>query len=104
MKAADDAFQRELVRAYGENNAGDARYKTQHDDEAVQKAGDAFVAASNAWREAVRDARQTVASQEATMQVPQQTDQAEAWMLKHVELGTVGRALEGATLEQKIGR
>ena len=34
------------------------------------------------------------------MQVPQQTDQAEAWMLKHVELGTVGRALEGATLEQ----
>ncbi|ADP19882.1 MULTISPECIES: zincin-like metallopeptidase domain-containing protein [Pseudomonadota] len=100
MKAADDAFQRELVRAYGENNAGDARYKTQHDDEAVQKAGDAFVAASNAWREAVRDARQTVASQEATMQVPQQTDQAEAWMLKHVELGTVGRALEGATLEQ----
>jgi len=100
MKAADDAFQRELVRAYGENNAGDARYKTQHDDEAVQKAGDASVAASNAWREAVRDARQTVASQEATMQVPQQTDQAEAWMLKHVELGTVGRALEGATLEQ----
>ncbi|HQE40791.1 MAG TPA: zincin-like metallopeptidase domain-containing protein [Zoogloea sp.] len=100
MKAADDAFQRELVRAYGENNAGDARYKTQHDDEAVQKAGDAFVAASNAWREAVRDARQTVASQEATMQVPQQTDQAEAWMLKHVELGTVGRALQGATLEQ----
>ena len=88
------------MRAYGENNAGDARYKTQHDDEAVQKAGDAFVAASNAWREAVRDARQTVASQEATMQVPQQTDQAEAWMLKHVELGTVGRALEGATLEQ----
>ncbi|WP_241754009.1 zincin-like metallopeptidase domain-containing protein [Xanthomonas translucens] len=26
--------------------------------------------------------------------------EAEAWMLKHIELGTVGRALEGATLEQ----
>jgi antirestriction protein ArdC/phage/plasmid primase-like uncharacterized protein len=93
-------FQSELVRAYGESNAGDARYKTQHDDEAVQKAGDAFVAASNAWHEAVRDARQTVAIQEAAMQAPQQPDQAEAWMLKHVEQGTVGRALEGASLEQ----
>lgn len=38
--------------------------------------------------------------QEAKMQAPEQTDQAEAWMLKHVELGTVGRALEGASLEQ----
>ncbi len=38
--------------------------------------------------------------QEAKMQAPEQIDQAEAWMLKHVELGTVGRALEGASLEQ----
>ncbi|MDK3025121.1 zincin-like metallopeptidase domain-containing protein [Cupriavidus taiwanensis] len=38
--------------------------------------------------------------QEAKMQAPGQIDQAEAWMLKHVELGTVGRALEGASLEQ----
>ena len=44
MKAADEAFQRELVRAYGEDNAGDARYKPRLDDEAVQMAGDAFVA------------------------------------------------------------
>jgi putative DNA primase/helicase len=35
--------------------------------------------------------------QEAKMQAPEQTDQAEAWMLKHVELGTEGRALEGAS-------
>jgi putative DNA primase/helicase len=35
--------------------------------------------------------------QEAKMQAPEHT---EAWMLKHVELGTVGRALEGASLEQ----
>lgn len=38
--------------------------------------------------------------QEAKMQAPQQTDQTEAWVLKHVEQGTVGRALEGASLEQ----
>uniref|UniRef100_UPI003F5D4FF8 zincin-like metallopeptidase domain-containing protein n=1 Tax=Xanthomonas oryzae TaxID=347 RepID=UPI003F5D4FF8 len=38
--------------------------------------------------------------QEAKMQAPEQIDQAESWMLKHVELGTVGRALEGASLEQ----
>lgn len=35
--------------------------------------------------------------QETKMQAPEQT---EAWLLKHVELGTVGRALEGASLEQ----
>ena len=41
--------------------------------------------------------------QEAKMQAHEQheqTDQAEARMLKHVKLGTVGRALEGASLEQ----
>jgi putative DNA primase/helicase len=39
--------------------------------------------------------------QEAEMQTPEQTaNQAEVWMLKHVELGTVGRALEGASLTQ----
>lgn len=58
MKAADEAFQRELVRVYGEDNAGDARYKLHHDDEAVQKARVAYWVASDVWREAVREARQ----------------------------------------------
>jgi len=82
MKAADEAFQRELVRAYGEGNAGDARYKPRHDDEAVQKAGDAFVAASDTWREAVREARETVASQEASMQTPEAQNEAVATALE----------------------
>ena len=82
MKAADEAFQRELVRAYGEDNAGDARYKPRHDDEAVQKAGDAFVAASDTWREAVREARETVASQEASMQTPEAQNEAVATALE----------------------
>jgi len=82
MKAADEAFQRELVRAYGEDNAGDARYKLHHDDEAVQKAGDAFVAASDTWREAVREARETVASQEASMQTPEAQNEAVATALE----------------------
>ncbi|MCQ8780342.1 hypothetical protein NQU49_27470, partial [Escherichia coli] len=79
---ADEAFQRELVRAYGEDNAGDARYKLHHDDEAVQKAGDAFVAASDTWREAVREARETVASQEASMQTPEAQNEAVATALE----------------------
>ncbi|SDY94102.1 Antirestriction protein ArdC [Nitrosomonas halophila] len=66
-KAADEAFQRELVRAYGESNAGDDRYKISHDDQDVQTAADAFVAASKEWNEAVRVARETVSSQEAKM-------------------------------------
>jgi hypothetical protein len=70
------------VRAYGENNAGDARYKTQHDDEAVQKAGDTFVAASDAWRAAVREARETVGSQEANMQTPEAQNEAVATALE----------------------
>ncbi len=82
MKAADEAFQRELVRAYGEDNAGDARYKPRHDDEAVQKAGDAFVAASDTWREAVREARETVASQEASMQTQEAQNEAVATALE----------------------
>ena len=82
MKAADEAFQRELVRAYGEDNAADARYKLHHDDEAVQKAGDAFVVASDTWREAVREARETVASQEASMQTPEAQNEAVATALE----------------------
>ena len=53
------------MRAYGENNAGDARYKTQHDDEAVQKAGEedvVYVVAGEKYTQRVvrlgkRDAR-----------------------------------------------
>ncbi len=69
MKAADVVFQRELVRVYGEDNAGDARYMQQHEDDAVQKAGEAFVAASDAWHKAIRETKQNDSSQEGTMQV-----------------------------------
>lgn len=61
MYATDEVFKRELVRVYGKSNAGDARYRLQHEDEAVQKARDAFVAACNAYHEALRDARQVYA-------------------------------------------
>lgn len=67
MQAADDAFQRELVRVYGEQKAADARYQYTHDDPVVSQASDAFQAAANDWREAVRDARAVVAAREEKM-------------------------------------
>src|SRR5690606_36947881 len=45
---ADELFQKELVRVYGERNAGDARYMQKHDDDAVQEAKENYVAASDA--------------------------------------------------------
>jgi hypothetical protein len=66
MAAADGVYQRELVRVYGERNAGDARYRLKHDDVAVQAASKAFVAASQAWHVAVR-AAPAPAAQEQTV-------------------------------------
>jgi putative DNA primase/helicase len=66
MNSADEAFRNELVRVYGEDRAGDARYKPHHEDVDVQKAADNFVKASVAWHTAVEEAR-TKQIQEARM-------------------------------------
>lgn len=55
----------------------------------------------DAWR----DTSQTLSTQEAIMQTPQPMQaeaqlKAEAWTLKHVAQGTLGRLLEKASLEQ----
>ena len=52
MEEADNRFRHELERAYGTEEAGDARYMLSHQDAAVQKASEAFVTASNAWHQA----------------------------------------------------
>ena len=56
MAAADEAFQRELERAYGKN-AGDARYKQRHDDPGVERARSAYHKASEEWNAAANAAR-----------------------------------------------
>lgn len=57
---ADDAFQRELVRAYGSvAKAADARYRRQHADVAVQAARHAYLAAARALHEASQGGRAT---------------------------------------------
>lgn len=61
MQAADDNYQRELVRVYGEKKAGDARYQSTHADPDVQAAANAFRTASEVWRSAVAEARKTLA-------------------------------------------
>ncbi|VTU46125.1 DNA primase TraC (plasmid) [Variovorax sp. SRS16] len=60
MKAADTVLHQELLRAYGEAKAGDARYQLTHEDGAVQQAAEDFRAATGAWHEAVTAARKTV--------------------------------------------
>ena len=100
IKAADEAFQRELVRAYGEDNAGDARYKLRHDDDAVQKAGEAFRAASAAWRDAVREARLAVESEEATMATMQTPEAQTKGVIKALEAAGWTRS-EGAAIASK---
>jgi hypothetical protein len=61
--AADEAFHAELVRVYGASNAGDARYRCQHDDQRVSEAGRAKVKADERWlaemREPSLDAQET---------------------------------------------
>jgi hypothetical protein len=54
---ADDAYHAELVRVYGASKAGDARYKYQHEDAAVQAAGDAYHDAADALHNAVLELR-----------------------------------------------
>jgi len=65
-KDADDAYHRELVRVYGEKNAGDARYQQTHDDAKVQAAADDFRDATKAWRGAIDVARNTLTANATT--------------------------------------
>jgi len=57
MKAADEAYQEELVRVYGTEKAGDARYQERHQDMAAQAARENYQVAAEAWRDAVAQAR-----------------------------------------------
>lgn len=66
---ADDLYQRELVRVYGDDKAGDARYLQTHEDIEVQQAADAFHVASEQWNKAVADARKALASDNAVLNV-----------------------------------
>lgn len=68
MTATDRQLQTELIRAYGEANAGDARYRLTHEDEAVQEAAEAFRTAAAAWHAAVAEARIIVDRQPAQAQ------------------------------------
>jgi len=84
MKAADDTYQRELVRVYGEKNAGDARYQSTHDDPDVQAAANALRMASEVWRSAVADARRTLAEATRTdnkMEAPMNDKPNASWKL-----------------------
>lgn len=56
--AADDAFSRELVRAYGAANAGDARYRYTHADPAVAAAALEKVNADAALHKATTEERE----------------------------------------------
>lgn len=62
LAAADEIYQRELIRVYGDDKASDARYQLTHDDAEVQNAADAFRAASEMWHNAVAAAREKLAS------------------------------------------
>lgn len=46
---ADDVYQRELVRMYGQNQAGNKRYLLAHSDPAICAARDAKLVADEAW-------------------------------------------------------
>lgn len=61
LVAADALYESELIRVYGVDNAGDARYLQKHDDIDLQQAADAFHSASEVWHTAVADARKTLA-------------------------------------------
>ncbi|CAI10570.1 plasmid-specific DNA primase (plasmid) [Aromatoleum aromaticum EbN1] len=118
MKLADQAFQAELVRVYGEKDASERRYPLHHADPAVREAKETYTIAASQWREAMTLARQTVAERdEAQQAIPTQevsmqagpddaTDRAakavkaEAWMLGHLERGTLPGVLDTARLEQ----
>lgn len=57
---ADEVYQRELVRVYGEDKAGDARYLQKHEDPVLQQAASAFHTASEVWHSAIADARRSL--------------------------------------------
>jgi hypothetical protein len=63
-RAADDAFQAELVRVYGEKGAGDARYRVgRYDDAALQAAVERKYAADRAWLAEMDRARRAAEAQ-----------------------------------------
>lgn len=60
MQAAEENYHQELVRVYGESRANEARYQLSHEDPIVQASKEAFLAASEAWHNAINDARQSI--------------------------------------------
>ena len=54
--AADETFQAELVRVYGQLKAPDARYRFQHDDAALTAAKARKGEADEAWHKAQLEA------------------------------------------------
>lgn len=64
MKAADGAFQQELVRVYGESRAGDCRYLPRYADGELQAAKDRYVDASTLWHNALAEARRLVSDRD----------------------------------------
>lgn len=64
--AADNAYSRELIRAYGREMAGSARYYTNHNDPAVESARKTFQTLSEALRTAVTDTREFLAADDRT--------------------------------------
>lgn len=59
---AEEAFEHELVRAYGQRKAVDARYRLRHDSAAVQAAAKAFRTASESLHAAFVEARRTTST------------------------------------------
>lgn len=59
---AEATYEKHLARVYGKRNAATARYQLHHEDEAVREAREAFVRASDTWRNAVGTARQSLAA------------------------------------------
>ncbi|CCE25800.1 strawberry notch-like NTP hydrolase domain-containing protein [Methylotuvimicrobium alcaliphilum] len=60
MQAAEENYHQELVRVYGEPSANEARYQLSHEDPIVQASKEAFLAASEAWHNAINDARKSI--------------------------------------------
>lgn len=50
FKIAEQKFNKELVRVYGENNAKNKRYLTKFDDAKLQASANAFVIAAREWQ------------------------------------------------------
>lgn len=92
MNAADEVFQRELVRVYGEEKAGDARYQTMHEDPAVEKARKDYHAATEVWRNAVAQARETLGApqEDIKMDAGEAIRPTVAGELRHTDMPAMG--------------